>query len=123
MSERVDAEVRTWDVVQIVHEYGPDHDYYFFGGKSMYASAPPLRLFAKKYRLVSGVSSVDIPYLLERDTIFIIPSFLPANEHRLRHIGSVITERFPESRRSVIGNSDEPEFVLYEAPAIEPSSL
>jgi hypothetical protein len=122
-ARRVENEARIWDIIEIVHEYGKDHDYYFFGGRGMSATAPPLRLFATEYRMATAITPADIPQVLDRDTVFIIPTFLPENEHQLRHVGSVITERFPESHRTVIGDPDEPTLVLYEARAVAPLSL
>jgi len=113
--EWIDHEERMWDVVQVVEEYGELHDYYFFGGPTMSARSPALRLFAGDSRILEGITAIDIPHILIRDTVFIIPALLPEIESQTRNVGTVITERFPNSRRVVTGEEDEQELIIYVA--------
>jgi len=111
--EWIDKEERMWDVVQVVEQYGELHDYYFFGGPTMSARAPALRLFAGGSRIVEGINTVDIPHVLIRDTVFIIPAMLPEIELQTRNVGTVITERFPNSRLVVTGEENEQQLIIY----------
>ena len=110
---RVYKEGRIWDVVKVVEQYGRSHDYYFFGGPTMSAHAPGLRLLAGNYRIVNGISTLDVPPRLLRDTIFIIPYRLPELEPQMRNVGTVITERFPNSKREIAGEKSNPQLILY----------
>jgi glycosyltransferase involved in cell wall biosynthesis len=113
--EWIDKEERIWDVVQVVEQYGELHDYYFFGGPTMSSRSPALRLFAGDSRIVEGITAIDIPQILIRDTVFIIPASLPEIESQTRTVGSVITERFPNSRRMVTGEENEQQLIIYVA--------
>ncbi len=110
---RVYTEGRIWDVVKVVEGYGNSRDYYFFGGPTMSANAPGLRLLAGNYRIVNGISTLDVPPRLLRDTIFIIPYRLPELEPQMRNVGTVITEMFPNSRREIVGERSNPQLILY----------
>ena len=113
--EWIDKEKRIWDVVQVVEEYGELRDYYFFGGPTMSARSPALRLFAGDSRIVEGITTIDIPHILIRDTVFIIPAQLPEIESQTRNVGTVISERFPNSRRVVTGEENEQQLIIYVA--------
>ena len=113
--ERVDREAGIWDVARVITEYGTDRTYYFFGGPSMSASAPALRLFAGDSTIVDSFNPTDIPLHLSRTTVFIIPAQLLEPEPQLRNIGTVITERFPDAKRVVIGEDNDPQLILYVA--------
>jgi hypothetical protein len=112
---RVQKEGRVWDVIKVVERFGKKHDYYFFGGPTMSASAPGLRLFAGRHRIVSGITPTDIPHVLARDTVFIVPYLLPQLEPQMRNVGTVITERFPDSEREIVGAKYNPQLILYVA--------
>ena len=100
----------------------------------MSANAPALRLLAGKIRIVNGITTLDIPPRLVRDSIFIIPYQLPQIEPQMRNVGAVITERFPSSRRETVGavitervpdrrqrlapETREPQLVLYVVEAV-----
>ena len=113
--EWIDNEERIWDVVEVVDEFGELHDYYFFGGPMMSARSPALRLFAGDRRIVEGITTIDIPHILIRDTVFVIPARLPELESQTQNIGTVITERFPNSRRVMTGEEDEQQLIIYVA--------
>jgi 4-amino-4-deoxy-L-arabinose transferase-like glycosyltransferase len=113
--EWIDKDDRIWDVVQVVEEYGELHDYYFFGGPTMSAREPALRLFAGDRRIVEGINSTDIPHILIRDTVFIIPALIPEIESQTRNVGTVITERFPDSRLVMTGEENEQQLIIYVA--------
>jgi len=113
--EWIDKEERIWDVVQVVEEYGELHDYYFFGGPTMSSRSPALRLFAGDSRIVEGITTIDIPHILIRDTVFIIPALIPEIESQTRNVGTVITERFPDSRLVMTGEENEQQLIIYVA--------
>jgi glycosyltransferase involved in cell wall biosynthesis len=112
-AERVREQSRIWDVVKVVERYGRDYDYYFFGGQTMSAQAPAIRLFAGRHRIVNGVTSVDIPTDLSRDSIIIVPPVILNLEPHMRNIGTYITENFPNARRRTVGKEDDPQLMLY----------
>jgi 4-amino-4-deoxy-L-arabinose transferase-like glycosyltransferase len=113
---QLDRQARVWDVVDQLERYADDHDIFFFGGPLMLGSAPGLRLFGSERRIETGFTPADIPSVLTRDTVFIIPAYLPKFAPQLWDVGTVITERFPNARRLVTGNEQSPELVLYIAP-------
>jgi 4-amino-4-deoxy-L-arabinose transferase-like glycosyltransferase len=113
--EWIDNEERIWDVFQVVEEYGENYDYFFFGGATMSARAPALRLLAGDRRIAEGITSTDIPHTLVRDTVFIIPALIPEIESQTRNVGTVITERFPDSRRVMAGEGNEQQLIIYVA--------
>jgi 4-amino-4-deoxy-L-arabinose transferase-like glycosyltransferase len=116
-NQELGRQARVWDVVRIVEKYGDEYDYYFFGGPSMLADAPGLRLFANERRLVSGLTPTDIPERLNRDVVFILAAELLFIEPQMRRVGSVITDRFPNAQRRVVGEESEPQLLLYIASA------
>lgn len=109
-------EARIWDVVNVVERYGKNYDYYFFGGPTMLADAPGLRLLGAGHRIVSGFSTNDVPQRLTRDSVFIIPAEIQRLETQMRPVGSVITGRFPDADRVVTGGKRHPELILYVVP-------
>ncbi|MCW8985005.1 MAG: glycosyltransferase [Thermoanaerobaculales bacterium] len=113
--ERINREGRIWDVIKVIEKIGKGHDYYFFGGPTMSANAPGLRLFTGEHRIVESFTPTDVPHYLRRSTVFIIPALLPHLEPQMRNIGTVITERFPNSTREVITKQDEPQLIIYVA--------
>jgi len=113
--ELVDREGRIWDVVKVIEEYGKGRTYFFFGGPTMSANAPALRLFTSQHRIVDSFTPTDVPHYLVRTTVFIIPALLPKLEPQMRDIGTVITERFPNSTREVIGGELNPQLIIYVA--------
>jgi dolichyl-phosphate beta-glucosyltransferase len=113
--ERVDMESRIWDVMKVIEKQGKDRDFYFFGGPTMSAKAPALRLFTKGRRIIESFTPTDVPDFLPRTTVFIIPAQLPMLEPQMRNIGTVITERFPNSTRCVITRKGDPQIILYVA--------
>jgi glycosyltransferase involved in cell wall biosynthesis/4-amino-4-deoxy-L-arabinose transferase-like glycosyltransferase len=115
--DQISRQARVWDVVRIVEEYGGEHDYYFFGGPTMLADAPGLRLLAHDRRIVSGVTPTDIPQKLNRDTVFVIAAELLYLEPQMERVGTVITDRFPNAQRRNVGEDDEAQFHLYIAAA------
>jgi len=113
--DRIDREGRIWDVVKVIEKQGKHHDYYFFGGPTMSAKAPALRLFTEGSRIIESFTPTDVPYHLPRTSMFIIPANLPEVEPHMRNIGTIITERFPISTREVVINKDDPQLILYVA--------
>ena len=111
--ERTDRESRIWDVVKAIEKQERHRDYYFFGGPTMSAGAPALRLFAEGRRIIESFTPTDIPFHLPRTAVFIIPAHLPLVEPQMRNIGTVITERFPNSTREVITKKNDPQLILY----------
>jgi dolichyl-phosphate beta-glucosyltransferase len=106
-------EARIWDVVKVIERYGKKYDYYFFGGPTMLGDAPPFRLFEAAQRIVTGITTTDIPTQLSRDTVFIIPYRIGQVEKQLSHVGTVITDRYPDAQRLVTGSKANPQLVLY----------
>jgi glycosyltransferase involved in cell wall biosynthesis/4-amino-4-deoxy-L-arabinose transferase-like glycosyltransferase len=113
--QQLDRQPLIWDVVNVVEQYGNDHDIFLFGGPTMLGDAPGLRLFGSGRRIETGFTATDIPHVLTRDTVFIIPPDLPRIETQLWPVGTVITERFPDARRLITGEEENPQFVLYVA--------
>ena len=113
--ERIDREGRIWDVVKVIEKQGKNRDYYFFGGPTMSAGAPGLRLFAEGRRIIESFTPTDVPLHLPRTSVFIIPAQLPELEPHMRSIGTIITKRFPNSTREVITRKDDPQLILYVA--------
>jgi glycosyltransferase involved in cell wall biosynthesis/4-amino-4-deoxy-L-arabinose transferase-like glycosyltransferase len=111
--QQLDLQPRIWDVVNVVERYGDDHDIFFFGGPSMFGDAPGLRLFGAGRRIVTGFSTADIPHVLTRDAVFIVPDYLPSVEPQMWHVGSTITDRFPGAHRLFSGSKEKPQLVLY----------
>jgi hypothetical protein len=112
---RVDLEGRIWDVARVIQEHGKGYTYYFFGGPTMSANAPGLRLFESGNKIISSYTQTDIPQTLARTSVFIIPSLLLDLEPQMRDVGTVITERFPNSTREVTGGTENPQLVIYVA--------
>jgi glycosyltransferase involved in cell wall biosynthesis/4-amino-4-deoxy-L-arabinose transferase-like glycosyltransferase len=112
-NRQIGRQARIWDVVRVIAEYGRNYDYYFFGGPSMLADAPGLRLFDNERRLVSGLTPTDIPERLTRDAVFIIAAELLFLEPQMRRVGSVITDRFPNAQRRVVGEDSDPQLLIY----------
>ena len=112
---RVDLEGRIWDVVQVVQEHGKGRTYYFFGGPTMSANAPGLRLFENERKIISSYTPTDIPQTLAQTSVFIIPALLLDLEPQMRDVGTVITERFPHSTREVTGGTENPQLIIYVA--------
>jgi glycosyltransferase involved in cell wall biosynthesis/4-amino-4-deoxy-L-arabinose transferase-like glycosyltransferase len=112
---RTESEGRIWDVVKLIEEHGKDRTYFFFGGPTMSAKAPGLRLFTGDHSIVDSFTPTDVPHHLVRTTVFIIPGILPMLEPQMRNIGTVITERFPNSTREVVGGEDNPQLIVYVA--------
>ena len=110
---RVDADARSWDMIKTIEQYGGDYDYYIFGGSSISASNPALRLFEGGKRLVNGVTPLDLPLTLSRDTVIMIPRVLLELDPEVRNLGEVITERFPNSERMLVGGADRGELLVY----------
>jgi dolichyl-phosphate beta-glucosyltransferase len=113
--ERIDLEGRIWDVVKVIENQGRDRDFYFFGGPTMSAKAPALRLFTENRRIIESFTPTDVPDFLPRTGVFIIPALLPMLEPQMRNIGTVITERFPNSTREVLTKKGDPQLILYVA--------
>ena len=113
--ERTDREGQIWDVVKVIEEYGKGRTYFFFGGPTMSAKAPALRLFTGQHRIVDSFTPTDVPHHLVRTTVFIVPAILPKLEPQMRDIGTVITEHFPNSTRTVTGDKDNPQLIIYVA--------
>jgi glycosyltransferase involved in cell wall biosynthesis/4-amino-4-deoxy-L-arabinose transferase-like glycosyltransferase len=114
---QLDLQPLIWDVVDTVQRYGDDHDVFLFGGPTMLGDAPGLRLFGSGRRIETGFTATDIPLVLTRDTVFVIPAHLPRYEPQLWPVGTVITERFPNARRLITGSEEFPQLVLYVASA------
>jgi dolichyl-phosphate beta-glucosyltransferase len=110
---RVDAEAGTWDMINTIEDYGDEYDYYIFGGPSIAATNPALRLFDSGQRLINGVTPLDLPAALRRGSVVMVPRILIDLEPELRNLGEVITERFPNSDRVRVGASDRGELLLY----------
>ena len=81
----------------------------------MSASAPALRLFADDFTVIDSFNPTDIPQHLLGSAVFIIPAQLLEPEPQLLNIGTAITERFPDAKRVVIGEDDDPQLTLYVA--------
>lgn len=113
--KRIDLEGRIWDVAQVIQQHGKGTTYYFFGGPTMSAHAPGLRLFAGDNRIIESYTPTDIPFSLPRTTVFIIPARLPIIETHMRNVGTLITERFPNSTREETGGADNPQLIVYVA--------
>jgi glycosyltransferase involved in cell wall biosynthesis/4-amino-4-deoxy-L-arabinose transferase-like glycosyltransferase len=113
--EQTGEEGQVWDVVKVIERFGENHDYYFFGGPTMEASSPGLRLLAGNHWIVNGYTTTDIPRILNQNTVFIIPALLPELEPQMRNVGTVITERFPNSKREIVGEAHNPQLILYVA--------
>ena len=112
---RVDLEGRIWDVARVIQEHGEGFTYYFFGGPTMSANAPGLRLFESGNKIITSYTPTDIPQTLARTSVFIIPALLLDLEPQMRDVGTVITERFPDSTREVTGGAENPQLVIYVA--------
>jgi hypothetical protein len=106
-------ESRVWDILQSMHRFGDEYDYYLFGGPTLMADSPPLLLFDEGLHIVTGVNRVDVPRCLARDTVFIVFPYLVATEPELFDIETGITEQFPAARREVVGREDDPKMLLY----------
>jgi hypothetical protein len=106
-----------WDVVNEIARFGDDHDIFFFGGPTMLGDAPGLRLFGEGRRIETGFNATDIPTVLLRDSVFIIPAHLPRIEPQLWPVATVITERFPHAERVITGERQNPQLVVYIATA------
>jgi glycosyltransferase involved in cell wall biosynthesis/4-amino-4-deoxy-L-arabinose transferase-like glycosyltransferase len=104
-----------WDVINVAERYGNNHDIFLFGGPTMLGDAPGLRLFGSGRRIETGFTATDIPLALTRDTVFIIPAHIPRIETQMWSVGTVITERFPNARRLITGDKQNPQLVLYVA--------
>ena len=100
-------------MVNAIERYGDGYDYYFFGGPTMLGDAPALRLFGASQRIVTGVTPTDVPSALSRNSIFIIPSQIERVEKQLSHVGTVITNRYPDAERLVTGEKENPQLILY----------
>jgi hypothetical protein len=106
-------ESRVWDILQSMHRFGDEYDYYLFGGPTLMADSPPLLLFDEGLHIVTGVNRVDVPHCLARDTVFIVFPYLVATEPEFFDIETGITEQFPAARREVLGREDNPKMLLY----------
>ncbi len=89
---RTDVDVDEWTVLEALQELRDARAVYLFTGAYMLGDSPVFELFRGTRRLVTGLDTTDLPDVLREPTAFVlIPS--------MRHIGTELTERFPDLER------------------------
>ncbi len=109
----MDVDTIEWDVVEVFERVGTDHDYYLFGGPTITVLLPALELFADDRRVVVGFTPQDVPADLLQNTVFIAFSSVIEDHTQLQQLGTVISERFPQTHREVTHSHNRRQLVLF----------
>jgi dolichyl-phosphate beta-glucosyltransferase len=109
----VDRNTKEWDVVKVFERVGSEHDYYLFGGPTITVLLPAFKLFAEGRRVVVGFTQADVPRELQHDTVFVAFASVLEEHSQLQRLGSVISERFPDTQREVVTSRGRPQLVLF----------
>lgn len=111
---RADVAVNEWDVLEALDGLREVRTVFLSMGNYMLGDSPAFELFRDGRRLVTALAATDLPERLEEPTAFIVAP-------DLRHLGTEITDRFPDLEREVMVTDGRRQLTVYR-PAPTPAS-